>query len=45
MTTHGRTGVQRLWLGSVAHKVLHAAAVPVLLVRAHAASTEEKATV
>ena len=44
MTTHGRTGVQRLWLGSVAHKVLHAADVPVLLVRAHAASTEEKAT-
>jgi len=45
MTTHGRTGVQRLWLGSVAHKVLHAANVPVLLVRAQAASPGETATV
>ncbi len=44
MTTHGRTGVQRLWLGSVAHMVMHAADVPVLLVRAQAASAEEKAT-
>jgi nucleotide-binding universal stress UspA family protein len=33
MTTHGRSGINRWWLGSVADKVLHAAANPLLLVR------------
>jgi nucleotide-binding universal stress UspA family protein len=34
MTTHGRSGVNRWLLGSVADKVLHAAANPLLLIRA-----------
>lgn len=34
MTTHGRAGLNRWLLGSVADKVLHAAANPLLLVRA-----------
>ena len=34
MATHGRSGVGRWVRGSVADKVLHASAVPVLLVRA-----------
>ena len=34
MTTHGRSGINRWWLGSVADKVLHAAANSLLLVRA-----------
>jgi nucleotide-binding universal stress UspA family protein len=34
MATHGRSGVQRWLLGSVATKVLHAATNPLLLVRA-----------
>jgi len=33
MATHGRSGVQRWLLGSVGHKVLHATANPLLLVR------------
>ena len=33
MSTHGRTGVARWVLGSVADKVLHGARIPVLLVR------------
>ncbi len=33
MSTHGRSGITRWVLGSVADKVLHAAAVPVLLIR------------
>jgi nucleotide-binding universal stress UspA family protein len=43
MATHGRTGVRRWVLGSVAETVLRAAPVPVLLVRARipAASGEE----
>jgi nucleotide-binding universal stress UspA family protein len=36
MSTHGRSGVQRWLLGSVAEKVLHGATAPVLLVRAGA---------
>lgn len=35
MATHGRSGLQRLWLGSVALKVAQSATIPVLLVRAH----------
>lgn len=34
MTTHGRTGLKRWILGSVAHKVLHGTSRPLLLVRA-----------
>lgn len=34
MTTHGRTGIRRLALGSVAEEVVRLATVPVLLVRA-----------
>jgi nucleotide-binding universal stress UspA family protein len=34
MATHGRSGVQKLWLGSVASKVVQGATTPVLLVRA-----------
>jgi hypothetical protein len=34
MATHGHTGVQRLWIGSVATKVVRSADRPVLLVRA-----------
>lgn len=34
MATHGRTGVQRLWLGSMATYVLRHSQLPVLLVRA-----------
>ena len=33
MTTHGRGGLGRFWLGSVADRVIRAAHVPVLLVR------------
>ncbi len=33
MTTHGRSGLSRWWLGSVADKIVHASPVPVLLVR------------
>jgi nucleotide-binding universal stress UspA family protein len=34
MTSHGRTGVSRAWLGSVADGVLHHAAAPILMLRA-----------
>lgn len=34
MTTHGRSGLERLFLGSVAEAVLRGTPVPVLLVRA-----------
>jgi nucleotide-binding universal stress UspA family protein len=33
MSTHGRGGVSRLWLGSVADRFLRGAALPVLLIR------------
>ena len=33
MSTHGRGGLKRLWLGSVAMKVVRGATMPVLLVR------------
>ena len=35
MTTHGRTGVGRWFLGSVAEDVLRQSPVPVLLIRSH----------
>jgi nucleotide-binding universal stress UspA family protein len=37
MATHGRSGLQQLWLGSVALKVVQGTGRPVLLVRARAA--------
>jgi nucleotide-binding universal stress UspA family protein len=33
MASHGRTGVRRWFLGSVAEEVLRQASVPVLLIR------------
>ena len=36
MSSHGRTGASRFWLGSVADAVIRSAAVPVLMVRAPA---------
>jgi len=33
MTTHGRGGLDRLWLGSVADRVIRESGVPVLLIR------------
>jgi nucleotide-binding universal stress UspA family protein len=36
MATHGYSGLKRLALGSVAHKVLHTATMPLVLVRAQA---------
>lgn len=35
MATHGRTGLQRWVMGSVADRVLHTVTVPLLLVRGH----------
>ena len=34
MTTHGRTGISRLWLGSVADAIMRTATTPVLMLRA-----------
>ncbi|MFX1674918.1 universal stress protein [Paraburkholderia sp. A2WS-5] len=44
MGTHGRRGVRRLVLGSVAERVLRSACRPVLLVPARAAAPEAKTT-
>ncbi len=45
MSTHGRSGIERWFLGSVADKVLHASTNPLLLVRATAKSkTSDVAT-
>jgi len=38
MGTHGRTGIRRMMLGSVAEKVLRRAPIPVLTVREHDAA-------
>lgn len=38
MTTHGRTGISRFWLGSVADRLLRTVSVPVLLLRPHETS-------
>ncbi len=45
MGTHGRTGLERLLLGSVAEGVAHHAPVPVLLVRPAPAATEVREAV
>ncbi len=42
MTTHGRSGLQRLWLGSVAANIVHQSSCPVLLVRANELETQEQ---
>ena len=41
ISTHGRSGISRWLLGSVADKVLHTTDIPVLLVRAFTESTEK----
>ena len=41
MTTHGRSGLERVILGSVAEAVVRNAPCPVLLVRVHEARTQE----
>jgi nucleotide-binding universal stress UspA family protein len=43
MTTHGRSGLGRLVLGSVAESVLRGSAVPILLLRAEGATLEKPA--
>lgn len=40
MTTHGRSGLGRLILGSVAEAVLRGTSTPILLLRAHGAPVE-----
>ncbi len=35
MSTHGRTGMLRILLGSVAEQVVHESKVPVMLIRPH----------
>ena len=45
MTTHGRTGLDRLLFGSVAEAVLRRADVPVFLMRQHAAASRRDAAV
>jgi hypothetical protein len=42
MTTHGRSGLQRLWLGSVAANIVHQSTCPVLLIRANELKTQEQ---
>jgi nucleotide-binding universal stress UspA family protein len=44
MGTHGRTGLRRLMLGSVAEQVLRRASIPVLTVRAHDADDARDAS-
>ncbi len=44
MTTHGRTGLGRLILGSVAESVLRGTPTPILLLRAEGAALERPAT-
>ena len=39
MSTHGRTGLRHIVMGSVAEKVLRAAPTPVFLVRSHGKDT------
>lgn len=45
MTSHGRTGVSRAWMGSVADGVLRRSAVPVLMLRAAAGAPAPRAPV
>lgn len=43
MTSHGRTGLSRVWIGSVAMGVIRQAAVPVLMLRPVKSPDERKA--
>jgi len=43
MSTHGRSGVRRMLLGSTADRVVHGARTPVLLVRPEEAKPEQAA--
>jgi nucleotide-binding universal stress UspA family protein len=43
MTTHGRTGLSRAWLGSVADSVMRHSSIPVLMVRPTETSRERRA--
>ena len=45
MSTHGRTGLQRLMLGSVAESVLRSTDTPILMLRAHGAAAPAPAQV
>lgn len=45
MGTHGRTGVQRLLMGSVTERVLRASPVPIVAVRQQAAAENKKTLV
>jgi nucleotide-binding universal stress UspA family protein len=42
MTTHGRGGIRRVWLGSTADELVRGADVPILLVRAMEKSAAER---
>jgi nucleotide-binding universal stress UspA family protein len=42
MSSHGRTGIKRWFLGSVAEEVIRRASVPVLLIRAKGTQAGEK---
>lgn len=44
MTTHGRSGLARLWLGSVAGGIIRRASLPILLLRPRADATAGAAT-
>lgn len=44
MTTHGRGGLTRLWLGSVADTLVRRSHVPVLVIRPHEAAADLSAT-
>jgi nucleotide-binding universal stress UspA family protein len=44
MATHGRSGFNRLFFGSVAEKVLHNAERPVLLMPPNSPATDETTT-
>lgn len=44
MTSHGRTGINRLWLGSVADGVIRRSGIPVLLLRPIEKKTKRDAT-
>ena len=43
MTSHGRTGFSRAWLGSVADAVMRNSAIPVLIVRAEQGAADRRA--
>ncbi|MFI5230000.1 MAG: universal stress protein [Gemmatimonadales bacterium] len=44
MTSHGRTGVSRAWLGSTADALVHAATIPVLMLRPTKTATRKLAS-